>query len=235
MRQRSVVMVVSAGLAACALSGGQASAQEEAGQYRTAISAVGGVSVGSSGGPRFEFDHGRFGQGGDGAAFAVGGSLSHDVSPRVTIEAGGLYLDRGSSAWSADAGLRLNLRPSGESLVPYFAVSGGVYGEETRQTLVNPMLAGDLRGLAQPFLDRLTKAGHNGMALPALPGPLMDVANAFTTTSSHRTDGMLTMGGGAVFAAGSHVFVRPDARAQVLFGHGSRVLGLFALNFGYRF
>jgi hypothetical protein len=36
------------------------------------------------------------------------------------------------------------------------------------------------------------------------------------------------------FAAGPHVFVRPDARAQVLFGD-TRVLGLFTLNFGYRF
>src|SRR5262245_15454930 len=112
MRKAYVVMVVSAGLAfTSALSGRAAWAQEEAGPYRTAISATGGLTVGSSG-SHFDFDHGRFGFGhhDGGTDFAVGGSLAHDVTPRLTIEAGGLYLDRGASAWSADAGVRLNVR-----------------------------------------------------------------------------------------------------------------------------
>jgi len=56
-----------------------------------------------------------------------------------------------------------------------------------------------------------------------------------TTEGSRETSGLMTLGGGAVFAAGPHVFVRPDARAQVVFSGDTRVLGLFTLNFGYRF
>ena len=46
---------------------------------------------------------------------------------------------------------------------------------------------------------------------------------------------MMTLGGGVVLAAGPHIFVRPDARAQVVFSGDTQVLGLFTLNFGYRF
>jgi hypothetical protein len=46
---------------------------------------------------------------------------------------------------------------------------------------------------------------------------------------------MLTLGGGVRFNSGAHVFVRPDVRAQVVFGGDTRILGLFTLNFGYRF
>jgi hypothetical protein len=31
------------------------------------------------------------------------------------------------------------------------------------------------------------------------------------------------------------VFVRPDVRAQLVFSNDTRVLGLFTLNFSYRF
>ena len=58
--------------------------------------------------------------------------------------------------------------------------------------------------------------------------------DAAGTETPGETDGLMTLGGGVVFAA-DHVFVRPDARAQVVFSGGTRVLGLFMLNFGYRF
>ena len=71
MRHGAVLMVVSVGLvAASALSAPAAWAQEEKGQYPTAISAVGGLSVGSSVGSRFGFGRGGdFGHG-DGAGRA---------------------------------------------------------------------------------------------------------------------------------------------------------------------
>src|SRR5262245_10163270 len=115
MRRASVAIVL------VVLGSGSAWAQEESDAHRTAVSVVGGFSVGSTrelGGSPFGFHD-------SGSGFAVGGGIAHDLSPRLTVEADGLYLDRGSSAWSADAGLRLNLSPSHESLVPYFAVSGG--------------------------------------------------------------------------------------------------------------
>ena len=46
---------------------------------------------------------------------------------------------------------------------------------------------------------------------------------------------MATLGVGVEVAAGPHGFVRPDARAQVVFSDDTRVLGLFTLNFGHRF
>jgi hypothetical protein len=227
MHKGLAVMVVSVGtVAASALAERAAWAQdqEQAGQYRTAISAIGGLSVGSTGSshPGFgHFDRG-FGQD-DGAAFTVGGSIAHDLTPRLTLEATGLYQDRASSAWSADAGLRLNLKPSSESLVPYFAVSGGLFGEsrETVSVDLNPGRTVDFLG------------GHDRFRGPGDVRDLLE--SSFTTTTSHRTDGMMTLGGGVVLGAGPHVFVRPDARAQVVFSGDTRVLGLFTLNFGYRF
>src|SRR5712692_4135916 len=68
------------------LSGGAAYAQEETGQFRTALSVVGGLSVGSS--RAFGLRDGRGGFGGrDGSGFTVGGGLAHDFSSRLTLEA----------------------------------------------------------------------------------------------------------------------------------------------------
>jgi hypothetical protein len=226
MRQGSVMRMAAMGMvAASALAGRTVCAQEEAaGQYRTAISVTGGLSVGSTGSPHLGLDRIVRGFGNDdGAAFTVGGSIAHDLTPRLTLEASGAYQDRGASAWSADAGLRLNLKPSSESLVPYFAVSGGLYGQSTEIATfpVDPLRALDfLRGGRFP-----TRAGDFRNLLDS----------SFTTTTSHRTDGMMTLGGGMVLAAGPHIFVRPDARAQVVFSGDTQVLGLFTLNFGYRF
>ena len=210
-------------------SGISAYAQEEAGQFRTAVSALGGLSVGSSRSFEFAGGRGRFGHG-SGAGFAVGGGLAHDFSSRVTLEANGAYLDRGAGAWSADAGLRLNLVPSGKSLVPYFAVSGGAYSERNERIAFStgevdvPRNFGNFPGRG---------AGGRPITVPTLraDGRLPIV----TTEGSRETSGLMTLGGGVVFAAGSHVFVRPDARAQVVFSGDTRVLGLFTLNFGYRF
>ena len=197
---------VSAVLMLAALCSASAWAQEEADSYRSAVSVVGGLSIASAG--PLGRSGAPFGRGGD-AAFAVGGGLARDLSSRFTVEASGLYLDRGSEAWMADAGFRLNVVPSGRSVVPYFAASGGVYSE--RSFSAN---------------DRRFQEGGR------FPQDRNDDARA---RGSRRTDGMLTLGGGARFAAGPHVFVRPDVRAQMVFARATRVAGLFTLSFGYRF
>jgi len=227
MRQPAVAVVA----VLAALSGGFVYAQEETGRYRTAVSAVGGLSVGSS--RSFGLGDGRGGFGERGAGFAVGGGLAHDFSSRLTLEATGLYLDRNAGAWSADAGLRLNLVPSGESLVPYFAASGGVYGGGRERVGADLEDAGDHDGATSPQ-GRLTgPRRRNG--LPVQPVRSDGRPSPIGTESSRRTEGLMTLGGGVLFAAGPHVFVRPDARAQVVFSGPTRVLGLFTLNFGYRF
>jgi hypothetical protein len=230
MRQRSLAWAVSMGLATVASAPRLSSAQEPeaTGTYRTAVSVVGGLSVGSSGSPRLGLDRFFRGFDGDGgAAFTIGGSVARDLTPRLTFEATGLYQDRGSSAWSADAGLRLNLKPSSQSMVPYFAVSGGLYGESTKSGF-------DIRPAMDAFRD--FRRGQDPRRRPGMPGDIGDLVDDFQGSgSSSRTDGMMTLGGGVVLAAGPHVFVRPDARAQVVFSGNTQVLGLFTLNFGYRF
>jgi hypothetical protein len=209
---------------------GSAYAQEEIGQFRTAVSALGGLSVGSS--QSFEFAGGRgsFGHGSD-AGFAVGGSVAHDFSSRLTLEANGAYLDRNAGAWSADAGLRLNLVPSGRSLVPYFGVSGGVYSERNERMSIT------LPGIEIPRGFGGFPGQRGGGGRPITVSTIRGDGRlpTLTTEGSRETSGLMTLGGGAVIAAGSHVFVRPDARAQVVFSGDTRVLGLFTLNFGYRF
>jgi hypothetical protein len=222
-----------------ASSAGSSFAQEEAGQFRTAVSVVGGLSVGSSHSIRFANGRGVFAGfgGGSETGFAVGGSVAHDLTPRITLEATGLYLDRNASAWSADAGVRLNLMPSRESIVPYFAVSGGLYGESGQTVTLDGIgLPEDLRG---------GRGFQTGGGFPAPIGggrgqrPPVTIGRGepptITTSHSSSTDGLLTLGGGVTFAAGPHVFVRPDARAQLVFAGDNRVLGLFTINFGYRF
>ena len=212
------------------LSCGSAYAQEEPGQFRTAVSALGGLSVGSSQSFEFAGGRGRFGHG-SGAGFAVGGGLAHDFSSRLTLEASGAYLDRNAGAWSADAGLRLNLVPSGKSLVPYFAVSGGAYSERNERIAFSTGEV-DVRRNFGSFPGQRGPGGRP-ITLPTIraDGRLPIV----TAEGSRETSGLMTLGGGVVFAAGAHVFVRPDVRAQVVFSDDTRVLGLFTLNFGYRF
>jgi hypothetical protein len=83
------------------------------------------------------------------------------------------------------------------------------------------------RGTPQPG------RGGAGNAMPVATAVAQPMNNF--SSGGHTTDGMLTMGGGVRFDAGPHVFVRPDARAQLVFSNNTRVLGLFTLNFGYRF
>jgi hypothetical protein len=225
MRRTSIALAVFV-VSAC----GSAYAQEEIGQFRTAVSALGGLSVGSSRSFEFAGGRGSFGHG-SGAGFAVGGGLAHDFSSRLTLEANGAYLDRSAGAWSADAGMRLNLVPSGRSLVPYFAVSGGAYSERSeRVTVTLPDV-----DLPRNFGGFPGQRGGGGrpIAVPTIRGD--GRLPAVTTEGSRETSGLMTLGGGAMFAAGPHVFVRPDARAQVVFSGDTRVLGLFTLSFGYRF
>ena len=217
--------IVAVGVAV--LCGGTAWA-EEGSPYPTAVSVVGGLSVGTSqtvGRQLF-----GLGNAGDGSGFAVGGSLTHDLSPRLTFEATGLYMDRSSSAWSVDTGLRLNLRPTSESIVPYFAVSGGVYSERV-QTNFGALVDGveDI----EPVLEGIA------LLLPQVRNiyGLVETTGSSLPFDTHRThtSGLLTFGGGVVFASGEHVFVRPDARAQVVFGDDTHVMGRFTVNVGYRF
>lgn len=231
---RRVSLVV---LGALAFSVSSLQAEDNA-QFRTAVSVTGGLSVGSEGGLGGGLA-GRFGFERDGsdAGLAVGGGIARDLNPRLTLEANGAYFDRGSGGWSADLGLRLNLVPASRTLVPYFAVSGGVIGGETRRNereLFGPIATPFVDARVQPLRGSpQTGRGRGGNVFPAVTTAIQQF-DEFRSGGSY-TDGMLTMGGGVRFDAGPHVFVRPDVRAQLVFSNDTRVLGLFTLNFGYRF
>ncbi len=232
---RRVSLVV---LGALAFSVSSVQAEDNA-QFRTAVSVTGGLSVGSEGGLGRDIAE-RFGfgrSGGSDAGLAVGGGIARDLNPRLTLEANGAYFDRGSGGWSADAGLRLNLVPASRTLVPYFAVSGGLIGGETRRNerdVFGPMVTAFVDSRVQPPRGiPQTRPGRGVNVMPAVTTAMQQLDD-FRSGGSY-TDGMLTMGGGVRFDAGPHVFVRPDVRAQLVFSNDTRVLGLFTLNFGYRF
>lgn len=227
---RRISLVVALGTLVLLVSSARA---EDNAQFRTAVSVTGGLSIGSEGG--LGGDLARrfgFGRGGSDAGLAVGGSIARDVTPRLTIEANGAYLDRRSGAWSADAGFRLNLAPASHSMVPYFAVSGGLLGGDSGRIEMN-----EIGETVAAYLDPgvrpgpgTPQPGHWGNVMPAVTTAIAQIASG-----GNYTHGMLTMGGGVRFDAGPHVFVRPDVRAQLVFSNDTRVLGLFTLNFGYRF
>jgi hypothetical protein len=225
-------------MSALVLSAPSARAEDNA-LFRNSVSFTGGLSVGSPayGGFAGDFAH-RFGFGRDGSntGFAVGGTFARDVTPRLTVEASGLYRDQNSGGWSADAGLRLNLVPASRSMVPYFAVSGGLIGGHARGLDLEGMGPNDadLMGFLQSHIPNSGMPGRIEDAMAALRGAMQQQGFNLGGGRSY-TDGMLTMGGGVRFDAGPHVFVRPDARAQLVFSNNARVLGLFTLNFGYRF
>ena len=114
--------------------------------------------------------------------------------------------------------------------MPYFAVSGGVYGERV-QTDFGALVEGveDLGPVLESIAILLPQA-RNLYGLVETTGRSLP----FDQHKTH-TSGMLTFGGGVNIASGEHVFVRPDARAQVLFGGDTHVLGRFTVNVGYRF
>ena len=232
-RRTSVVFFVGV----LAVSAASVRAEDNA-PYRTAVSAVGGLSVGSSGGPgRLVGDLAqRFGLRRDGssASFAVGGGVARDVTPRFTVEANAMYINQQSGSWSADAGMRLNLLPATRSMVPYFAVSGGVLGGSTRRLDLDGIerMGQDVRGFLQTQLQ--TDHSHGFAELLPKVTTAMEDAKKYASGGSYA-DAMMTMGGGVRIDAGPHVFVRPDARAQLVFSDGTKVRGLFTLNFGYRF
>ena len=72
---------------------------EERSPYPTSFSVVGGLTAGTSqtvGRQLF-----GLGDAGEGSGFAVGGDIAHDLSPRLTFELTGLYMDRSSNAWTS--------------------------------------------------------------------------------------------------------------------------------------
>jgi hypothetical protein len=151
----------------------------------------------------------------------VGGTVVYDVNDRLALEGLGAWFDRGrtAEAFTASAGVLVNLLPLGRTAVPYAAAGAGLY----RASFDVPYLGGVWSTAGMPhFYGRRA-------AMPGAP-----VNGAFATRTF--TDPSVTMGGGVRVTLAPHLEVRPDARAIVVFDDGfSHTIGLFGVNVGFRF
>jgi len=195
---------------------------------------------------------------------ALGGAMTYDVSPRLSVEVTGDYLDRGrgESGASGLASLLVNLRPAGEKVVPYLAVGGGVYHtsfsgpgwmDALRDFDLPPgfeMPGGFPRpgGFTMPAGFTMPGGFDGGRfagwreALAGMCGPRGGrdgcswlEGNGLRGLRQSSTDGAVTIGGGIRIDLGHGLFVRPDLRAIVVFGEDTRTLGVLNVGVGYRF
>jgi hypothetical protein len=199
-----------------------------------------------------------FATGDSSTGVTLGGSVLYDVIPRLSIEASGAYLDRGRGEGGATGtvSLLLNLRPSGEKVVPYLAVGGGIYhtsfeGSDWLERFVPGGTAGFEMpaGLGMPGGFELPAGlqipGFEGGRLAAWRERLSEIAGTCRNGGcplfegdgpwESSTDGVMTIGGGIRIDLGHGLFLRPDIRAIVIFGDDTRTLGALNVGLGYRF
>jgi hypothetical protein len=179
------------------------------------------------------------GAGSSETGIVLGGTVLQELSSRLSLEAAGSYLDRGRGAEALHfaGSLIFNIRPATEKAVPYIALGGGAYHFSVDREMWD-------RG-------GMDMGGRPGMgAMPGRPGfippGVWDQMQQWLRQGGHgderpfagrtSTSFALNAGGGLRIDVGSHVVLRPDARALVVFGEGgTRTLGVFTLNAGYRF
>ena len=181
------------------------------------------------------------------AGATLGGTLSRNLGSRLALEATGAFLNRGfgENGLNLSASLLVNLRPTGEKVVAYFALGGGVYRAsfDTR----NPRLNGPMTGYGMGSYGSYGMMGgyyggspRNYGQMPMFYGNRMNPAQLDQDGRFYGrrtfTDPAVTVGGGIKVDLGSHLSLRPDVRALVIMSGGdSYTVGLFTLNFGYRF
>ena len=204
------------GLAAVAGSGTAGEEGREQVGLGTALYLQAGASSGS----------GNMGMGGG----ALGGSLVVDAGRRLSMEASGVWLGggMGPSGLTGSAALLLNVRP-GRKAVPYIALGGGVYRSEATGS---SMMRGRMMNASGSMMGGFGQGGMMGFD----GGRMGRTADGDARWGS-STDPAVSVGGGLRIDVGSRVFVRPDARALVVFSGGgdSRTVGLFTASVGYRF
>ena len=208
-------------------------------QVRTNLAIAPGVAAGSS-------DTGA----------AVTGAIAFDLSDRATVEGTVGMAGRGPGADGMYAGgaLLLHLLPSARA-VPYVAVGGGVY--HAQFDLNHQRFFGGMGSTYAPgtIMTPLGPGGHGfgmmgGSTTPATgtfyPGQMpafyaqrmgtLSVPVNNTWGMRGFTDPALSIGGGITVAVTDHVFLRPDARALLVFGNGDRYsIGILTMGVGYRF
>lgn len=208
-------------------------------QVRTSIAVAPGVSTGASN-----------------TGAAIAGSISVEVASRVTVDGSVGMADRGPGAGAGYAvgSLFLNLLPSSHRAVPYIAIGGGLYramfdlndqrffggmgSAYAPGTVMTPLTTG-MQGFGMMGGNSNQTLGtfYPGQ-MPAFYAQRMGVMSVPANNAWGMrgfTDPALSLGGGVTIGLTEHWFLRPDARALVVFGNGgSSTVGIFTVGFGYR-
>lgn len=225
VRIGSTVVLAVVATTAFASAGDEPSAAN--GRERNAVSLQVGLSSGSS----------------HMAGAAVGGTLVRDLGSRLALEATGSFLSRGMGAngLNLSASLLVNLRPGREKAVPYLAAGGGVYRasfDRGNSRFTGPMGYGMMGGAGMMGVGPYDAGQWNYGQMPMFYGNRMGPAGQEGRAYGHRsfTDPAVSVGGGIKVDLGSRLSLRPDARALVVASGGDTyTVGLFTVNFGYRF
>ncbi len=187
---------------------------------------------------------------------AVAGSVSVDVASRLTLEGSVGLAGRGPGAGAGYGvgSLLLNLFPSGDRAVPYLAIGGGLYramfdldhqrffggmgSAYAPGTVMTPLSTGMHGfGMMSGTSNQTLGTFYPGQ-MPAFYAQRMGVMSVPANNAWGMrgfTDPALSIGGGVTIGLTEHWFVRPDARALVVFGNGGRsTVATFTVGFGYR-
>lgn len=238
----TVLILVAAGPVAA-----QSSAAPGATSRPVSAGLLGGVSAGS----------------GDAGASA-GGVLTFDASDRIAVEARGVFLRRGSSTHGVElTGTALMTVASSARAAPYVAFGGGLYrtsfalGDDrlfgqmgsqfasgTRFVPLGGMSGFGMMTGGTTFTGSIWTDPWTGPTFTASQMPMfyanrlgqMTIPSNGSWMMRSFTDPALTVGGGIRINVTNRIYVRPDARALVVFAGGDRmVLTNMVVGLGYRF
>lgn len=179
----------------------------------------------------------------------LGAAISAGLTPRLTFEAQAAWLDRGPGLTGATAfgSLVVNLADPDRSVVPFAALGGGVY--HTAFHMGRSGMFGEYGWMGGPGMMGSTWYGP-GARFGTGPLPWPDHVPQFYArrlggvtpplegrwTMHSFTDPVVAVGGGARIDLGQRFFLRPDARALVVFGDGeSYTVGMINIGLGFRF
>ena len=187
---------------------------------------------------------------------AIAGSISVEVARRLTLDGSVGMAGRGPGAGAGFAvgSLLLNLLPSGHRAVPYLAIGGGLY--RAMFDLNHQRFFGGMGSTYAPgtVMTPLTTGMHGfGMMggnsnqtlgtfypgeMPAFYAQRMGVMSVPANNAWGMrgfTDPAVSIGGGVTIGLTEHWFLRPDARALVVFVNGgSSTVAVVTVGFGFR-
>ncbi len=170
---------------------------------------------------------------------AVGGAVTIGLFDRVAVEGTGEYLGRGTGAraFALTGGVLIDLMEGG-STVPYFAVGAGWYHSSldlgTARFFGNVNLPAGSLVCGGGFGSGTCGYGQVPQYYRAQLGNLFVPQNRAWSTVTFN-DPAVHLGGGVRIDLTRRVYLRPDARAIIVFGHGAHhTVGVVTLGVGFR-